>query len=264
MNILAACGGPDSPVRKVVFKSSAHYYGCERDDPAFFTEAMQRPHPPRTRLESRHRRGRERRPRLRRAQHATSRSPSCASPTASGRTCAPRHRALLSLPAVPCILGFDPRYQFVHEDDIVGVLEHAVAQRPARASTTSPATACWRCRRSRACSASRSRRSCRRGGRAWPPRRCALAGVRIPEEMAQQLRYGRGLDNRKLKAAGLPPALHDARGGRAASPRTCACATLRAGRRRAIPLRARGRGVPALQPERAAPHRARAGRRSGS
>ena len=73
MNILAACGGPDSPVRKVVFKSSAHYYGCERDDPAFFTEEMQRPHPPRTRLESRHRRGRARRARLRRAQQAASR-----------------------------------------------------------------------------------------------------------------------------------------------------------------------------------------------
>ena len=68
MNILAACGGPDSPVTKVVFKSSAHYYGCERDDPSFFTEDMRRPHPPRTRLESRHRRGRRRRPRLRRAQ----------------------------------------------------------------------------------------------------------------------------------------------------------------------------------------------------
>src|SRR3954463_11646632 len=38
LNILTACGGPDSPVRKVVFKSSAHYYGAERDDPAFFTE----------------------------------------------------------------------------------------------------------------------------------------------------------------------------------------------------------------------------------
>ena len=38
--------------RKVVFKSSAHYYGCERDDPSFFTEEMRRPHPPRTRLES--------------------------------------------------------------------------------------------------------------------------------------------------------------------------------------------------------------------
>jgi UDP-glucose 4-epimerase len=29
------------------------------------------------------------------------------------------------------------------------------------------------------------------------------AGVRIPEEMARQLRYGRALDNRKLKAAGF-------------------------------------------------------------
>ena len=52
MNILTACGGPNSPVTKVVFKSSAHYYGCERDDPSFFTETMRRPHEPRTRLES--------------------------------------------------------------------------------------------------------------------------------------------------------------------------------------------------------------------
>ena len=29
-----------------------------------------------------------------------------------------------------------------------------------------------------------------------------LAGLRIPEEMSQQLRYGRALDNRRLKAAG--------------------------------------------------------------
>ncbi|MBA3299342.1 MAG: NAD-dependent epimerase/dehydratase family protein, partial [Thermoleophilaceae bacterium] len=33
MNILAACSGPASTVRKLVFKSSAHYYGAERDDP---------------------------------------------------------------------------------------------------------------------------------------------------------------------------------------------------------------------------------------
>src|SRR4051812_27693007 len=51
MNILAACSDPDSPVRKVVFKSSAHYYGSEQDDPSFFTEEMRRPHPPRTRIE---------------------------------------------------------------------------------------------------------------------------------------------------------------------------------------------------------------------
>ena len=36
------------------------------------------------------------------------------------------HTQLLCLPAVPTILGFDPRYQFIHEDDIVGVLAHAV------------------------------------------------------------------------------------------------------------------------------------------
>src|SRR5919206_2967850 len=33
MNILAACGGENSTVRKFVFKSSANYYGSEQDDP---------------------------------------------------------------------------------------------------------------------------------------------------------------------------------------------------------------------------------------
>ena len=51
MNILAACTGSDSPVRKVVFKSSSLYYGSESDDPAFFTESMRRPHSPSTELE---------------------------------------------------------------------------------------------------------------------------------------------------------------------------------------------------------------------
>src|SRR3712207_6508075 len=49
MNILAACSG--TSVRKFVFKSSTHYYGAEQDDPAFFTESMSRPHPPRTSIE---------------------------------------------------------------------------------------------------------------------------------------------------------------------------------------------------------------------
>ena len=51
MNILAACSGPDSPVQKLVFKSSAHFYGCEQDDPAFFDESMGRPHAPKTPIE---------------------------------------------------------------------------------------------------------------------------------------------------------------------------------------------------------------------
>ena len=36
------------------------------------------------------------------------------------------HARLLSLPAVPMILGFDPRYQFIHSDDVVAALEFAV------------------------------------------------------------------------------------------------------------------------------------------
>ena len=125
MNILAACGGPDSPVRKFVFKSSAHYYGCERDDPAFFTEGMRRPHPPRTRLESD----------IVEAEKAVDgfaqRNPEVTVTVlrfcnALGPDLRTTHTRLFELPAVPCILGFDPRYQFIHEDDLVGVLRFAV------------------------------------------------------------------------------------------------------------------------------------------
>ena len=56
------------------------------------------------------------------------------------------HRAVLRCPAVPMILGFDPRYQFIHEDDVVGALEYAV-RTTCRASTTAPPTACSRSRR---------------------------------------------------------------------------------------------------------------------
>ena len=105
MNILAACGGPESPVRKVVFKSSAHYYGCEQDDPAFFTEAMRRPHPPRTRLESD----------IVEAEKAVEgfaqRNPDVTVTVlrfsnSLGPDLRTSHTKLFDLPAVPCILGF--------------------------------------------------------------------------------------------------------------------------------------------------------------
>ncbi len=200
MNILAACGGPDSPVRKVVFKSSAHYYGCERDDPAFFTESMQRPHPPRTRLESD----------IVEAENAVQgfaeRNPQVTVTVLRfanglGPDLDTSHGRLLRLPAVPCILGFDPRYQFVHEDDIVGALEYAVAHElPGTYNVAgdgvlvlseiasllgkplAPILPPW--------------------GTGLAAAGLRLVGVRISEEMAQQLRYGRGLDNRRLKAAG--------------------------------------------------------------
>ena len=36
----------------------------------------------------------------------------------------------------------------------------------------------------------------------WRPALRSLLGIRIPDEVRQQLRYGRGLDNRKLKQSG--------------------------------------------------------------
>ena len=164
------------------------------------------------------------------------------------------HTALLSAARDPGILGFDPRYQFVHEDDIVGVARATPSSTTCRASTTSPATACWCSRRSRrllgqAAGADPAAVGDGAGRRA----RCKPPASAMPDEMLNQLRYGRGLDNRKLKARGLRLALHDprdraqARRGpararaarrRAASPTATSarsrssCATARASRRK--------------------------------
>jgi UDP-glucose 4-epimerase len=200
LNILAACGGPGSPVRKVVVKSSAHYYGCERDDPAFFTESMGRPHPPRTRLESD----------ILEAEKAVAgfaeRNPDCTVTVlrfcnALGPDQRTTHTELFRLPAIPCILGFDPRYQFIHEEDLVGVLRFAaendlpgiynaagdgvlalseVASLLGR--PLAPILPPW--------------------GTSLGATALRATGVRLPSEVLNQLRYGRGLDNRKLKGAG--------------------------------------------------------------
>ncbi len=200
MNVLAACGGPDSPVRKVVFKSSAHYYGCERDDPSFFTEDMRRPHPPRTRLESDIVEADDA------VQGFAGRNPGVTVSTLRfcnglGPDLRTTHTELLALPAVPGILGFDPRYQFIHEDDIVGALRHAVVSdlpgiynaAPDGVLVLSevasllgkpylPLLPPW--------------------GTGPAAAALGLAGLRFPEEVRGQLRYGRGLDNRRLKQAG--------------------------------------------------------------
>jgi UDP-glucose 4-epimerase len=200
MNILAACGGPGSPVRKVVFKSSAHYYGCEQDDPAFFTEAMQRPHPPRAPIERD----------IVEAERAVAafaqRNPEktvtvLRFANGLGPDLTTTHTRLLSLPAVPAILGFDPRYQFIAEDDIHGVLDHAARHdlpgvfnaaadgvlalseiADLLGKPLAPVLPPW----GTGLAASVLRRG----------------GLRFPPEVLQQLRFGRALDNRRLKAAG--------------------------------------------------------------
>jgi UDP-glucose 4-epimerase len=201
LNILAACSNPDSPVRKLVFKSSAHYYGTGQDDPAFWTEDMRRMHEPRTPLKRD----------IVEAEAAVTdfaeKNPQVTVSTLRfcnvlGPDITTSHARLLSLPVVPMILGFDPRYQFIHADDVVSALEYAVDHDLPGTYNAAPDGVL-------AFSEVIGLLG-KRAAPVLPPwgtglARSALkrAGFDIPPEMLLQLRYGRGLDNRKLKAAGF-------------------------------------------------------------
>ena len=201
MNILAACTGPDSPVRKFVFKSSTHYYGSEQDDPAFFTEEMRRSHPPHAGLE---------RDMLEAEQAVGEFAVQNRKVTVTvlrfanvlGPDVDTAFTRMFRLPLVPMVLGFDPRLQFVHEDDVVHALEHAAFHVTPGAYNVAadgvlalseiigllgkrplPALPPWGA-----------------GLVAGPLRRL---GFRIPDEAVNQLRFGRGVDNRLLKATGF-------------------------------------------------------------
>ena len=201
MNILAACSGSDSPVRKFIFKSTSLFYGSESDDPAFFTEEMRRPHPPRTALERD----------IVEAEAAVddfaSKSDDVSVTTLRcanvlGPDVDTGFTRMFSLPVVPMVLGFDPRLQFVHEDDIVHALEHAAFhEMPGTYNVAAdgvlslseaigllgklpaPVLPPWGTRLLAA-----------------PLRRL---GFRIPDEMINLLRFGRGVDNRLLKSTGF-------------------------------------------------------------
>ena len=201
MNILAACSGSESPVRKFVFKSSTHFYGCEQDDPAFFEETMGRPHSPRTPIE------RDIVEAEASINEFADKNPDVSVTTLRfanvlGPSVRTSHIALFELPAVPMILGFDPRYQFVHEDDVVHALEHA-------AKSTLPGV--FNVAGDGVLALSEVAGLL---GKPYapilPPWGTGLAaaalrrvGIRIPPEMLAQLRFGRGVDNRRYKATGF-------------------------------------------------------------
>jgi UDP-glucose 4-epimerase len=200
MNILAGCGGAESPVRRFVFKSSAHYYGCEQDDPSFFTEEMARPHPPRTAIESD----------ILEAELAVAgfaqRNRDVTVTTlrfanALGPRLGTAHTAFFSLPVLPAILGFDPRYQFIHEDDIVGALEHVV-RHDCPGIYNGAADGVLALSEVASLLGKRLLPILPPWGAGLVVPQLARLGFTVPPEMLKQLRFGRGLDNRKLKAAG--------------------------------------------------------------
>lgn len=187
-------------VRKFVVKSSAEYYGSARDAPAFFSEDMPAGQEPRSRA------GRD----LLEVEQAVADFAGdhpdvivsvlrCALPV--GAALRTPHLSLLGLPAVPAILGFDPRWQFVHEDDVVGALAHAAAlDMPGVYNVAAdgvlalsevagllgkpllPVLPPW--------------------GTLFAGARLRRLGLPVPLGLLRELRYGRGLENRRLKATG--------------------------------------------------------------
>jgi UDP-glucose 4-epimerase len=123
MNVLAGCAGSSSPVRRLIVKSGQAVYGAGGSDPSFFSEDMvntERTGSPVTRdlLEMEQMVG----------EYAI-RNESCRVTVLrlgfrlSEETALARY---LSMPIVPTFAGFDPRLQFLHEDDAAGIVVRAV------------------------------------------------------------------------------------------------------------------------------------------
>ena len=123
MQLLAACQqSPD--VRKLVVKSSAAVYGATNRDPAMFTEGMNAKRLPSsgfakdvTEVESYTRGFARRRPDV---AVTTLRIANVIGPQMTTAM-----TGYFRLPVIPTVLGFNPRLQFVHEQDALDVLEHA-------------------------------------------------------------------------------------------------------------------------------------------
>jgi UDP-glucose 4-epimerase len=128
LQLLAACERSET-VRTIVVRGSAAIYGAEPNAPEFFTEAMARRFPLRTRFQ------RDVGELENYFETFSRRYPdTCITmlryqPTLGARIDSPLTRYLRA-PVVPVQLGFDPLLQFVHADDAVGALEAAVS-RPA-------------------------------------------------------------------------------------------------------------------------------------
>ncbi len=123
MQLLAACQKASS-VRRLVVKSSSTVYGASPKDPAMFTEEMEPKRLPRSgfakdsvEVEGYVRGFSRRRPDV---DVTMLRFANCLGPGIDTPL-----SAYFQLPLVPTVLGFDPRLQFVHEEDLLDALRHA-------------------------------------------------------------------------------------------------------------------------------------------
>jgi UDP-glucose 4-epimerase len=201
MNLLAAAAADGSSVRKVVVKASTLVYGSNFDDPYFFRETTRRTHPATTPVE-----------RSLVEVDALVRDFAEDNPDVSvtslrfanvlGNDLTTVFSSMLRMRVVPEVFGFDPRLQFVHEDDMTRALEHATtAGAPGTFNVAGPGTITWG-------------EACRLVGRrrlAMPPVMTGAASVPmrmlriidIPPEVLSLLRYGRAVDTDAFVATGF-------------------------------------------------------------
>jgi UDP-glucose 4-epimerase len=197
LQLLAACERTPT-LERVVVRGSAAIYGCEAAAPAFFTEGLARRVPLRTRfqrdiseLEDYFENFARRHPRL-----------TCCmlrfQPEIGPELETPLVR-YLRLPVVPAQLGYDPRLQLLHADDATGALE-AAARNPVRGAVNIAPSG--------SISLSRLLRLMRRPAVSLPHPLFGPAMERVGGRLGvgtllgdavRMLRYGRGVDNRRLR-----------------------------------------------------------------
>jgi UDP-glucose 4-epimerase len=197
LQLLAACEKTPT-LERVVVRGSAAIYGSDATAPGFFTEPMARSMPLRTRfqrdigeLEAYFENFARRHPALTCCMLRFQPEIGAGLPLPIAR--------YLSLPVVPTQLGFDPRLQLLHADDATGAL-HAAALDPVRGAVNVAPSG----------SVSLTR-ALRLAGRPELPiphplfgpamsRLGALLGVGpLFGDAVRLLRYGRGLDNSRLR-----------------------------------------------------------------
>jgi len=199
-NLVAAAGAPGSAVRKLVVKSSTLVYGANYADPFFFREDTPRTRKPRTEIE------RSLLEVERTVDDFAQDNPEVVVTTLRfanvlGSNVETTFTRILRLPVVPEVLGFDPRLQFVHEDDVAGALAHATQHdTPGIYNVAGDGVLPW----GEVCQVAGKRRV------PLPPVLTGLATrplkmlriADLPPEVLALLRYGRGVDSARWRSTG--------------------------------------------------------------
>lgn len=197
LQLLAACERSPA-LERVIVRGSAAIYGCEPAGPSFFTEGMARSFPLRTRfqrdigeLEAYFENFARRHPDL-----------TCCmlryQPEIGPGLRAPLSR-YLSLPVVPTQLGFDPRLQLVHAEDATEALLTATMAPVRGAVNVAPSGSISLSRALRIIGATELPLPHPLFGPALARLGRSLGAGTLYGDAVRLLRFGRGVDNRRMR-----------------------------------------------------------------